>query len=201
METHNRTAFALLLSAASCATAPERAVSVYAGRYSDSSLPEEIALLKSVDLEDATQTAAAYSEVLAVPSSSYRWEWEVNVVHWSGEQSHQEFAGLGLFRWQAFPWDHWLDTSFGLGNGLSWANDTPNLEEAFHPDTGSARLLYHIVVELEFARPKGLGGGAAHWLDPWATFFRIHHRSGVFGTFSGVDGGSNVLALGLRYRW
>lgn len=176
-------------------------MSVYAGRYTDNSLPEEIALFKPLSFESATQVAAAYSEVFAAPSPAYRWEWEVNGVHWSGEQNHQEIAGLGLFRWQSLPWDHWVDTSLALGNGLSLATEVPALEEAFHPDTGSTRLLYHIVVEVEFARGMPLGARGRHWLDPWATFVRVHHRSGVFGLFDGVDGGSNTLALGLRYRW
>jgi hypothetical protein len=30
---------------------------------------------------------------------------------------------------------------------------------------------------------------------------RIHHRSGAFGTYSGVKEGSNAYLLGLRYRW
>ena len=30
---------------------------------------------------------------------------------------------------------------------------------------------------------------------------RIHHRSGAFGTYSGVSEGSNAYLLGLRYRW
>ena len=194
-------ASAALLLAASCAAAPERAVSAYAGRYTDASLPEEIALLQPLRLEGATQLAAAYSEVFAVPSHRFRWEWEVNAVHWTGQQDHQELAGLALFRWQSLPWDEWVDTSFAMGNGLSWATEEPRLEEAFHPDTGSTRLLYHIVLEAEFARPRARGPRASHWLDPWATFLRVHHRSGIFGTFDGVDGGSNVIALGLRYRW
>ncbi len=197
--------FAVILGAASCAAAPERAVSVYAGRYTDGSLPEDIAFLQAVELEEATQVAVAYSEVFAAPSPKFRWEWEVNGVNWSGQQNHQEVAGLALFRWMSFPWDRYIDTSFAAGNGLSWATEIPKLEEAFHPDTGSTRLLYHIIIEFEFARPRTLHGGGIgtpeHWLDPWATFFRVHHRSGVFGTFDGVNGGSNVIALGLRYRW
>ena len=30
---------------------------------------------------------------------------------------------------------------------------------------------------------------------------RIHHRSGAYGTFSGVSEGSNAYLLGLRYRF
>ncbi len=30
---------------------------------------------------------------------------------------------------------------------------------------------------------------------------RVHHRSGAFGTFGGVEGGSNAYLIGFRYRW
>jgi hypothetical protein len=51
-----------------------------------------------------------------------------------------------------------------------------------------------------------------HYFSPEITFalpehkehellIRYHHRSGVFGTFNGVWGGSNVLTMGYRYRF
>jgi hypothetical protein len=33
----------------------------------------------------------------------------------------------------------------------------------------------------------------------WSLVARVHHRSGIFGLFS--HSGSNVLAVGLRYRF
>ena len=184
-----------------CRADPQRAVSVYAGPYTNNSLPEEIALFRPLSFEDATLVAAAYSQVIADPSPDYRWELEGNVAQWFGDQDHLEFGGLAVFRWQAFPWDHWVDTSFGFGNGLSWATSDPDLETFFHADTGATQLLWHIAMEFEFARPVRHRASRPSWMDSWATFVRVHHRSGVFGLFEDVDGGSNVLALGLRYRW
>lgn len=175
-----------------CRSAPEHILSAYSGRFTGDSLPEDIALLKPLDFEDATLVAASYGEVFAEPSPSYRWEWEAVVGSWIGDQDHQEVAGHVLFRWLDFFWDDWLDTSFGFGNGLSVANELPKLEASLHPDTGTKELLWFIAVEFEFAIP-----GA----ESFATFVRVHHRSGAFGTFDGVDGASNVLTLGLRYRW
>ena len=183
---------AVLGALSGCQSAPERIVSVYSGRFTGDSLPEDIALLKPLSFENATLLAATYGEVFAEPSSSYRWEWEAVVGTWFGDQDHQELAGHVLFRWLDFVWDDWLDTSFGFGNGLSVANDIPKLESSLHPDTGTRELLWSIAAEFEFAIP-----GA----KSVATFVRVHHRSGVFGTFDGVDGASNVITLGLRYRW
>jgi hypothetical protein len=46
------------------------------------------------------------------------------------------------------------------------------------------------MVELAFAPPSQ---------PNWSVFLRVHHRSGVHGLFNGVSGGSNFLALGVRY--
>lgn len=180
---------AALLS--SCASSGDRYVSLYAGRYTDNSLPEEIALFKPLSFEDATQVAVAVGQIVAKPSDNYRFEVEANAVQWFERQDHQEIAGLFMARWLSFPWDNVIDTSFGFGNGLSWATEKPALESFFHADTGATQLLYHIAMEFEFALPRS---------TDWATFVRVHHRSGVFGLFDDVNGGSNVLALGLRYR-
>lgn len=168
-----------------------RFASVYAGRYTDNSLPEEIALLRPLDIEDATMVAGAYSQVIHQPSERYWWEIEGNVAQWFRDQDHTEINGLLTWRWLDFVWDDVIDTSFAFGNGLSWATSVPDLEAQFHPDTGGTQLLWHIAVELEFAIPG---------TTSWSSFFRVHHRSGVFGTFDDVDGGSNVLALGVRRR-
>lgn len=175
---------------AACSGPQERAVSVYSGAYTDQALVEEILIAKPVSFENATLVSATYGQVFAQPSESYRWEWEAGLATWFGQQNHQELNGLVLFRWLDLPWNHVLRTSLALGNGLSLASRDPRLEEAFHPDTGSTNLLYHIAVEAEFALPR-----AKHW----SGFLRIHHRSGVFGLFNDINGGSNVIGLGLRY--
>ncbi len=92
-------------------------------------------------------------------------------------------------RWNVFPWDHRVDTSLAIGNGLSWATSTPELEEKFEAE-GTERLLYYLNLEATFSPPS---------TDRWAIILRIHHRSGVFGLF-GVDGGSNTLSLGMRFN-
>jgi hypothetical protein len=173
-----------------CRADPERALTVYAGPYTDNSLPEEIALLQPLTFEDADLVAGAYSQSFAHPSPRQQWEWEVNVASWTGNQDHFEVNGLVMWRWKAFPWNDTVRTTFGFGNGLSYANSAPDLEAFFHPETGTNHLLWHIATELTFGAPR--------W-EAWDVVLRVHHRSGVFGTFDGVDGGSNVVALGLRY--
>ncbi|MEL6714273.1 MAG: hypothetical protein AAFP86_10900 [Planctomycetota bacterium] len=183
---------ALVLISLSCGSPGDRAVAVYSAQYSDNSLPEEIALLNDVDFEPATLVAVAYDHVVARPTDGIDLELEGNVAQWFGDQDHTEFNGLFIVRWRDLPWDDWLDSSFGFGNGLSWATDDPLLEDKFHPETGATRLLWHIAVDIGVTLP---------WAPDWELLLRVHHRSGVFGTFDDVDGGSNAIGFGLRYHF
>lgn len=167
-----------------------RALALYTGSYTDESLPEDIALLQPIDFEDARLVAVAYDHRIARPHPSLSVELEGNVAHWFNEQDHTEFNGLLFLRWLDLPWDRWIDTSVGIGNGLSWATDEPLLEQRFHQDTGATRLLYHTAIDISVAIPGAKG---------WEGFLRVHHRSGVYGTFDDVNGGSNVIGFGLRH--
>jgi hypothetical protein len=120
--------------------------------------------------------------------ASLEWEGQVG-KHWDF-QDHWEFNAFMTVRWLKFPWDRFLDTSFASGNGLSYATEEPEIEIEKNDET--ARLLYYLMFELDFALPQ---------LPEWSVFTRIHHRSGVFGLFDGVKGGSNFIAGGVRYRF
>jgi hypothetical protein len=109
--------------------------------------------------------------------------------HW-GDQDHWEFNGLLIVRWLPFPWDHYLDTSFAVGEGLSYASEDPEIELEKHDRT--SKLLNYLMFELAFVVPRQ---------PQWTLFARIHHRSGVFGLFDGMSGGSNVVGGGLRYAF
>ena len=54
---------ALVALSSGCNSQRERAVTAYAGPYTDNSLPEEIALAQPLSFEDATLAAVAYSQV------------------------------------------------------------------------------------------------------------------------------------------
>jgi hypothetical protein len=107
-----------------------------------------------------------------------------------GMQTHFEFdLALGL-RWHAFPWDAYVDTSFAVFNGLSWATQKPQIEIERRRKT--AHLLNYVAIEFDFSLPE----------EPeWALAIRLHHRSGAWGSFDGVYGGSNFFSLGVRHRF
>ena len=121
----------------------------------------------------------------------FRFELEGQVVRHVGKQNNWEFNALYVLRLRTFPWDKFLDTSLAAGQGLSYATSPPQIEVERHPND-NAQFLHYLMFELAFALPK---------LPNWELAARIHHRSGVFGLFGGVHGGSNFAALGLRYHF
>jgi len=122
----------------------------------------------------------------------WRQEFEGQVVRHFGDQNHWEFNAAWVARWMQFPWDHHLDTRAGLGLGVSWATEIPEIEPRAKLDEGeSARLLGYVAIELEFAPPRD---------SDWSGFVRLHHRSDAFGLFHDQRGGSNFITLGLRRR-
>jgi hypothetical protein len=141
---------------------------------------------------------SSYLNALAVnyayaEGSLIRWELEGQVARHYGMQHHWEANVLIVARWMHFPWDHWLDTRVAYGGGLSYALEKPYLEPRREPEReDSTRLLHYLLVELEVTLP-----GAQRW----SAFGRIHHRSGVFGIFDNVRGGSNFIGVGVRYQW
>ena len=142
--------------------------------------------------EDSYLTALALTRRMASYKDKIDLELEGQIVkHFEG-QEHWEFNGLGVIRWLPFPWDKYLDTSFASGAGLSYATETPKVEEELRGDGQTAQLLVYLMLELELALPD-----SRHW----SLVSRIHHRSGAFGLFSGVTGASNAWGLGIKYRF
>jgi len=97
--------------------------------------------------------------------------------------------GAGVLRWLPLPWDKVIEGSAAVGLGLSYAQLPPLLESTHLGRTSN--MLFHFY--LEYAVMLGKEG-------TWEGLFRIHHRSGMFGVFDGVVGGSDFLCLGARYR-
>ncbi|MEO0650736.1 MAG: hypothetical protein AAFZ65_08660, partial [Planctomycetota bacterium] len=74
----------------------------------------------------------------------------------------------------------------------SFATEVPPLEEQSQGNDGATQLLNYLLLEATVGVPS---------VPNWDFVFRIHHRSGIFGLFDGVSGGSNVLALGVKYTF
>ena len=98
------------------------------------------------------------------------------------QQFGEAILGLGARLWLQ-PW-----LSFGFVEGVSFNSSVSNYERTYRENY--TQLLNYLAFELE-----------ASVSDQLSFVGRIHHRSGAFGTYSGVKEGSNAYLLGLRYRW
>nr|WP_115015800.1 DUF3769 domain-containing protein [Synechococcus sp. UW140] len=99
-----------------------------------------------------------------------------------GQQFGEGILGIGARLWLQ-PW-----LSFGVVEGVSYFTAASNYERTYRENY--AELLNYLGIELEAAVSKQL-----------SLVGRIHHRSGAFGTYSGVREGSNAYLIGARYRW
>lgn len=162
-------------------------VSLYGGRACYEDLAN---VLSAKEYVDSYVAALALGKGLKDYKHYLRLEGEGQVAkHW-GEQDHFEFNALLGLRWLPFPWDRYLETSFAVGAGLSYATDEPEIEVEKNGRT--SRLLGYLMFELAVAVPQQ---------PQWTLFARVHHRSGAYGLFDGVSGGSNVVGAGLRYAF
>lgn len=165
-------------------------VSAYGSRNSPDRLMD-ILFRPPPEFRDSYAGTLALSYLL-LDVTRARVEWENNLTKHYRMQDHWEFNTAAIARWMRFPWDDRLDSRVALGSGLSYAAEMPYLEPRTTLGRGeSAKLLHFMVVEKEFVLPNH---------PQWSAFARIHHRSGMFGLFSGVRGGSNFVGLGVRYR-
>jgi hypothetical protein len=94
------------------------------------------------------------------------------------------------FRFDGFPWRKTLYTTFALSTGVDYLSGFPRAETWQGGPT--SHLLHYFSPEFTFALPE---------YKQHELLIRYHHRSGVFGTFNGVWGGSNVISMGYRYRF
>jgi hypothetical protein len=142
--------------------------------------------------EDSYLMALALSKRVASYKDKIDLELEGQTVKHFEDQDHWEFNGLAAIRWLPFPWDNYIDTSFAFGAGLSYATETPKVEKRRRGDGQTQSFLAYLMFEIDFALPDS---------QHWSLFTRLHHRSGAFGLFNGVTGGSNAWAFGIKYRF
>ena len=107
-----------------------------------------------------------------------------------GMTNSPETWGALYFRYDHFPWNNTLYTTVAVSTGLDYLSKLPPSET--YPGDPTSHVLHYFSPEITFALPE---------FKQHEVLIRYHHRSGVFGTFNGVWGGSNVISLGYRYRF
>jgi hypothetical protein len=165
----------------------ERYVTVYAGKYTDDKLGE-VLTNKPITFEHSYLGVVALAHTLGETRRPHQWELEVQIGKHGGVQTHWEFNILPVIRWKRFPWNEFLTTTVAIGDGLSYATEVPSLEQSSLTNERAARLLNYFLFEMTVAPPDE---------HRWSIVTRVHHRSGVFGMFNDVHGGSNVIAVGV----
>lgn len=165
----------------------QNSVLVYGAKYTPNRLVE--IAVNDHSMEESYLVALAWNREFARSYSFLGWETEAQVVkHFKG-QHNMEFNALVVARWHEFPWNHRIKTTLAVGDGLSLASRKPKLEQERKPKASA--LLNYLLFELTLAPPQ----------SRWYWSARIHHRSGIFGLFNGVDGGSNFIGSGVGYRF
>ncbi len=169
--------------------ADDFAVTVYGGRMTDGDFGD--ALTGQADFIDAYVVVGALSWTFArYFEDALSFELEGQVGKWWGDQHNLEFNLPLAIRWSKFPWNRYVSTSLAYGLGPSYATKEPAAEIDEHDTT--KKFLVYWFGEIAFGPPD----------SNWAGVFRIHHRSGAFGLIADRgEGGSNTLAVGLKYRF
>ncbi len=167
-------------------------LALYWGTYSQTRLLDIVGKAET-DYRPSHILTAAVSRPTGTELKSVLFETEAQFVKHFGIMQHLEVNGLLVARW---PGAFGLPLSFALGEGLSLAGRNPSLEnprrDLMHPfrdEEESRPLLNYLMVEVE-VRHSGQDGPGM--------FLRVHHRSGVFGTYCPPTCGSNFVAYGIR---
>lgn len=116
------------------------------------------------------------------------FELEGQVAKHFNKDTHWEFVGVLIGRWHYFPWNKYVDTSFAVGDGLSYYTEVSEVET--EDDEDAQRALNYLLFEVTLGLPE---------YPKWDLVFRIHHRSSVFG-LNGA-GGSNFVGGGIKFSF
>jgi len=160
---------------------------LYGGPHAQPDL--EHVLLFDMDIEDDT-----YIIVGALAYEFWRYqdyisfEAEGQLGKFFGQEHQGQINGLVIARWLKFPWDKYVDTSFAVGDGLSYNTEVSDVEKDDDEDAG--RWLNYLMFELTLGLPQ---------YPRWDFVYRVHHRSGVTGLIG--DGGSNYPTIGFKYAF
>ena len=95
-------------------------------------------------------------------------------------------------RWNAFPWDEFIDTSIAFGDGPSLATETPDLEKAQYGGNHAGAGLNFVMLELTLALPEHPNIQLVN---------RFQHRSGAFDLINNAGDASTAFVWGFKYRF
>ncbi|MDY6972815.1 MAG: hypothetical protein SV775_10850, partial [Thermodesulfobacteriota bacterium] len=126
------------------------ALTLYSARISGDSLKDTFIMSSSYD--HSYLLALALSKRVASSWKRIDWEYEGQIVKHYGDQSHMEFNCLIAARYPVLRLKNYIRTSFAVGEGISYATETPKVETDHYDKTSN--LLNYLLFELAFGLPK-----------------------------------------------
>jgi hypothetical protein len=109
-----------------------------------------------------------------------------------GDESLGEAWAALYFRYDDLPWNDTVYTTIAVNTGVSLLTEISEFEEGRDDKGKSSVFLHYLGPEITFADPENKN---------LELVFRLHHRSGVFGLFDGVESGSTFISAGIRMRF
>lgn len=164
-------------------TASDALVQIFQGEFHR--WPEHI---QSVELEKTLEESNPIRRFFNPIVGVVQFAGNATIRNGSNENTIYEFEPYLFFRWANFPWNSYVTTSLGIGEGVSYVTAVPAIEKKDNQNT--KRLLNFLAFEATFAAPS---------YPQLQLVARIHHRSGAYGLYHAGNTGSNDVGLGIRY--
>ena len=151
------------------------------------------ALFLTADYEENFLFGAGYQQFFLSGPLDLSVGAEAGIAGRFGEGSSAEFWGGAVVRHPGFTVLDTVRISPAMTFGLSVITDTIGRErEQEISDGGDATLLFYLGPEINFSLPQ----------HPRAeVFYRLHHRSGAWGTLGDMRGAANANVVGFRWRF
>lgn len=111
--------------------------------------------------------------------------------YYTNDNTYEINFGIKIY-WTEFPWDKYVRTRLGVSEGLSYTSNITNLERYNQYYKKNSNYLNYIDITLSF---NARDITKIEDLEDTYIGMGISHRSGIFGTINGVDGGSNNVTF------
>jgi len=166
---------------------PKWFLTVYGGAHAQDDIEDVFSFRAKFEDNDYIAVAALAREFWHY-KNFISFEVEGQIGKHFNNDTFWEFNGLIIGRWHAFPWDKYVDTSFAVGDGLSYYTEVSKVEK--EDDEDAQKTLNYLMFELALGLPQ---------YPRWGLVVRIHHRSSIFGLYGA--GGSNYVCGGIKFSF
>ena len=166
---------------------PKWFLTVYGGAHAQDDIADVFSFKAKFEDNDYIAVAALAREFWRY-KKFISFEVEGQIGKHFNNDTFWEFNGLIIGRWHAFPWNKYVNTSFAVGDGLSYYTEVSKVEK--EDDEDAQRTLNYLMFELALGLPQ---------YPRWDMVLRIHHRSSIFGLYGA--GGSNYVCGGIKFSF